>query len=141
MARRHLHPEVYFTIHQLLFGSTAVVIFKIQPCQQPPVRWKETKCVRVGINKKKLRDHPENEHPELALGWRLPQVERIRYDSATSKDAAGGMLRRIREANILIRTILATEASYTYVGTWWPPGHIIDCEPPFVHAMANFRRQ
>jgi predicted dehydrogenase len=36
------------------------------------------------------------------------------------------------------RTILVTNSSHPYVGAWWPPGHIIGYEHPFVHAVADF---
>ena len=37
------------------------------------------------------------------------------------------------------RTIIATEGGlHDYVGSWWPPGHIIGYEHSFVHAMVDF---
>jgi predicted dehydrogenase len=36
------------------------------------------------------------------------------------------------------RDILVTESSHPYVAAWWPPGHGIGYEHPFVNAMADF---
>jgi len=38
------------------------------------------------------------------------------------------------------RDILVTEGSHPYVGSWWPPGHIIGYEHTFVHTFADFVR-
>jgi predicted dehydrogenase len=36
------------------------------------------------------------------------------------------------------RTILVTNSTHPYVAAWWPPGHIIGYEHPFVHAVVDF---
>ena len=36
------------------------------------------------------------------------------------------------------RSILATESSHPYMSHWWPPGHIIGYEHPFIHAVSDF---
>jgi predicted dehydrogenase len=36
------------------------------------------------------------------------------------------------------RTIIATEPIHPYMSHWWPPGHIIGYEHPFVHGVADF---
>ena len=38
------------------------------------------------------------------------------------------------------RDILVTQGGgvHPYVGNWWPPGHIIGYEHPFVHTVADF---
>ncbi len=36
------------------------------------------------------------------------------------------------------KTISVTEAVHPYVGSWWPPGHIIGYEHTFVHAVKDF---
>lgn len=36
------------------------------------------------------------------------------------------------------RKIIATEAEHLYIKNWWPPGHIIGYEHPFVHAVIDF---
>jgi predicted dehydrogenase len=36
------------------------------------------------------------------------------------------------------RTVLATEASHPYGGTWWPPGHVLGWEHTFVHQLQRF---
>ena len=36
------------------------------------------------------------------------------------------------------KTILVTHSSHPYIKNWWPPGHIIGYEHPFIHAVADF---
>lgn len=36
------------------------------------------------------------------------------------------------------RDIIVTEGVHPYAGAWWPPGHIIGYEHPFVHTFADF---
>jgi predicted dehydrogenase len=36
------------------------------------------------------------------------------------------------------KTILVTESVHPYVGAWWPPGHMLGYEHPFVHAVHDF---
>ena len=36
------------------------------------------------------------------------------------------------------RTVLATEPTHPYGGTWWPPGHILGWEHAFVHQLHRF---
>lgn len=34
--------------------------------------------------------------------------------------------------------IMVTDASHPYISHWWPAGHVLGYEHPFVHAMADF---
>jgi predicted dehydrogenase len=36
------------------------------------------------------------------------------------------------------RTVLVTEADQTFMGHWWPPGHVIGWEHTFVHELHHF---
>jgi predicted dehydrogenase len=36
------------------------------------------------------------------------------------------------------RTVLVTEPTHPYGGTWWPPGHILGWEHAFVHQLHHF---
>ena len=36
------------------------------------------------------------------------------------------------------KTIIVTEGVHPYVGAWWPPGHSLGYEHPFVHAIHDF---
>ena len=36
------------------------------------------------------------------------------------------------------KTILATEGCHQYIANWWPPGHMIGYEHPFVHGVVDF---
>jgi predicted dehydrogenase len=55
-------------------------------------------------------------------------------------------LERLNELDVFLadgdangfRTVLATEASHPYGGTWWPPGHILGWEHTFVHQLQRF---
>ena len=38
------------------------------------------------------------------------------------------------------RTVLATDAAHPYVGSWWPPGHIIGYEHTFTHTVLDLLR-
>jgi len=68
---RHLHPGVYFRIHEFTFESKPMVLFLIDPCTHTPVRWKDHAFIRIGSYKKKLRDYPEKER---ALWARVSQT-------------------------------------------------------------------
>ncbi|MBI4536940.1 MAG: Gfo/Idh/MocA family oxidoreductase [candidate division NC10 bacterium] len=37
-------------------------------------------------------------------------------------------------------TVLVTERDHPYGGTWWPPGHILGWEHPFVHQLHHLAR-
>jgi predicted dehydrogenase len=63
--------------------------------------------------------------------------------------AAGSLalnMERLNELNLYLRddgangfrTVLATEPTHPYGGTWWPPGHILGWEHAFVHQLHRF---
>ncbi len=63
--------------------------------------------------------------------------------------AAGSLalnMERLNELDLYIRddgangfrTVLATEPTHPYGGTWWPPGHILGWEHAFVHQLHRF---
>lgn len=62
-----------------------------------------------------------------ALTWDMEDMNRLQYYSEADPAHARGF-----------RDILATERCHDYVKNWWPPGHIIGYEHPFVHAAADF---
>jgi predicted dehydrogenase len=55
-------------------------------------------------------------------------------------------MERLNELNLYLRddgangfrTVLATEPTHPYGGTWWPPGHILGWEHAFVHQLHRF---
>lgn len=57
-----------------------MALFRVQPAMHTPVRWKETAFIRVGSNKKKLKDFPEKER---AL-WL--QLSRLSFEAGTALD-------------------------------------------------------
>lgn len=54
-----LTPRIDFTILKFVYEGLPIVIFKIDPAQNIPVRFKGVEHIRVGSYKKKLADHPE----------------------------------------------------------------------------------
>lgn len=54
-----LSPPIDFYIFNFVYHDLPVVLFKIDPTLNTPVRFKETEFIRVGSYKKKLKDHPE----------------------------------------------------------------------------------
>lgn len=63
--------------------------------------------------------------------------------------AAGSLvlnMERLNELNLYLRddgangfrTVLVTEPTHPYGGTWWPPGHILGWEHSFVHQLHRF---
>jgi len=66
-----LRPAAEFQITELQFAGLPVVVFRILPARQSPIRFKECEFIRIGSYKKKLRDFPEKER---ALWARFSQV-------------------------------------------------------------------
>ena len=54
-----LNPRIDFKIHTVTVEGKHVVIFRIDPAGNIPVKFRGTAYVRVGSYKKKLDDHPE----------------------------------------------------------------------------------
>lgn len=54
-----LNPRIDFKIHTVTVEGKHVVIIKIDPAGDIPVKFRGTACIRVGSYKKKLDDHPE----------------------------------------------------------------------------------
>lgn len=57
----NLRPRIEFAIHELSYHGKPVVLFRVQPCRDTPVRWKDTEWIRSGSYKKKLKEFPEKE--------------------------------------------------------------------------------
>jgi len=62
-----------------------------------------------------------------ALTWDMQDMNRLQFFSQSDPEHLVGF-----------RDILVTEPVHPYVHAWWPPGHIIGYEHPFVHAAADF---
>lgn len=58
---RLLAPHTDFQILEFDYGGKAIVIFKIDPTHNIPIRFKGVEYIRVGSYKKKLKDYPEKE--------------------------------------------------------------------------------
>ena len=64
-----------------------------------------------------------------SLVFDLEHMNRLRFYSAADAEDNRGF-----------RDILVTEGAHPYVGSWWPPGHVIGYEHSFVHTVAEFVR-
>ncbi len=68
-----------------------------------------------------------------------------RFEINGSKGSIGFDLERLNELQVFLssdpeprqgfRTILVTQPSHPFVGSWWPPGHIIGYEHTFTHTI------
>jgi predicted dehydrogenase len=61
------------------------------------------------------------------LAFDLERMNELQYHSRVEPDYVQGF-----------RTILVTDPSHSYIGNWWPPGHMIGYEHSFVHAVVDF---
>lgn len=57
----HLEPKIDFKIFEFNLSDKPLVIFRIDPATNTPVKFKGEAFIRVGSYKKKLKDHPEKE--------------------------------------------------------------------------------
>ncbi|MBF0307766.1 MAG: ATP-binding protein [Alphaproteobacteria bacterium] len=60
-AARLLSPRIDFTIAEFNYDGKNIVLVRIQPALNTPVRFKGVPYVRVGSHKKKLSEYPEKE--------------------------------------------------------------------------------
>ncbi len=58
---RLLNPKVDFYIFEFSLENKKVVLLKIDPAQNVPVKFKGIDYIRIGSYKKKLKEHPEKE--------------------------------------------------------------------------------
>jgi ATP-dependent DNA helicase RecG len=54
-----LQPPIDFEMIESIYDDKPIVIFRIEPAHNTPVRFKGIEYIRVGSYKKKLGDHPE----------------------------------------------------------------------------------
>jgi predicted dehydrogenase len=62
-----------------------------------------------------------------SIVWDLERMNELQFFSNEDPANAQGF-----------RTIIATEPTHAYIGSWWPPGHIIGYEHEFVHGVVDF---
>ncbi|GAA4982338.1 Gfo/Idh/MocA family oxidoreductase [Kineococcus glutinatus] len=62
-----------------------------------------------------------------SLAFDFESMNELQFCDATLPDAEGGF-----------RRILATDPSHPYVANWWPPGHGLGYDHPFVHELQDF---
>lgn len=58
---RQLDPKIDFKIFQFKYKNYKISMFKIDPANTRPVKFKEVAYIRVGSYKKRLSDYPEKE--------------------------------------------------------------------------------
>jgi len=58
---RKLKPQVDFKIIEYVYNDMPVVIFKIDPAYNTPIKFENIAYIRVGTYKKKLSEYPEKE--------------------------------------------------------------------------------
>ena len=56
-----LEPKIDFKIFEFTLSNNPLVLFRIDPAINTPVKFKGEAFIRVGSYKKKLKDHPEKE--------------------------------------------------------------------------------
>ena len=64
---RLLTPRLDFRIYEFFSEDKPVVIFDVPAASYMPIRFKEEEYIRIGSNKKKLKDFPEKERALWAL--------------------------------------------------------------------------
>lgn len=62
-----------------------------------------------------------------SLAFDFEEMNRLRFYDAREPEERRGF-----------RDILVTEPQHPYVGSWWPPGHVLGYEHTFVHTIADF---
>jgi predicted dehydrogenase len=62
-----------------------------------------------------------------ALAFDLERLNELEFADATAPAAEQGL-----------RRIMVTEPEHPYMGSWWPPGHIIGWEHTFTHQIRDF---
>ncbi len=86
-----LLPRIDFKFHEKEISGKNFVLLEIPAARHTPVRFRENEFIRVGSNKKKLKDFPEK---ESAL-WNLFREYRFEQDIALSDIGVDEVLRLI----------------------------------------------
>lgn len=90
-----LNPRIDFEIYEFDYNGYSIVLFRIEPTYNIPVRFKGVAYIRVGSYKKKLADHPEKErkiwHTKPFVDWSSQICEH-----ATINDLAPEAIRKAR---------------------------------------------
>jgi len=83
---RLLDPKINFRFHALQIDTRAVVLLEIGSAFRHPVRFKHQEFIRVGSNKKKLKEYPEKERTLWRVFDRIPFEKGIAAEHVTSED-------------------------------------------------------
>lgn len=87
----HLSPRIDFKFHSGQIDGANVVLLEIPAARHTPIRFKENEFIRVGSNKKKLKDFPEKE----STLWNLFRENRFEHDIALTDVSVDEVLRLI----------------------------------------------
>jgi len=93
---RLLTPRIDFKIIEFNYEEHAVVIIKIDPAQNTPVKFKGIEYIRVGSYKKKLADHPEKARKIWSSSHMIDWSAQI-CEGATIKDMDPTAIARARQ--------------------------------------------
>jgi ATP-dependent DNA helicase RecG len=88
---RLLNPKINFRFHSFLANEKPVVMLEIGSAFRHPVQFKNTEFIRIGSNKKKLKDFPEKER-EL---WRVFDQTPFEREIAAAKVSSEEVLRSL----------------------------------------------
>lgn len=83
---RMVNPSLYFSFFNLKYREKDLVVLRIPKATHQPIKFQQTEFIRVGSNKKKLKDHPEKEKQLWKKFQNLPFEFETAYHSDNTQD-------------------------------------------------------
>lgn len=83
---RLLSPRIHFMFHSVEIDKTNIVILEIERAFDKPVRFKGTEYIRIGSNKKLLRDFPEKERELWRIFDKIPFEAMVAMEKISDAD-------------------------------------------------------
>lgn len=80
-ALQKLNPKINFRFYEFEYQNLPIVILEIDAAEHKPVRFDGTEFIRIGSNKKKLRDFPEKERELWRTFDKTPFEKQIAFKS------------------------------------------------------------
>ena len=80
-----LEPQVQFFFHNTMVENEDVVLLEIAAAYSTPVKFRDIEYIRIGSNKKKLKDFPDTERQLWAIFSRKTFEEAIAADNLPSE--------------------------------------------------------
>lgn len=84
---RMLDPRIDFIIQELTYQDKPLVLFEIPRATTQPVRFGGEEFIRIGSNKRKLREFPEKERSLWQVFQRTPFEQLIARENVSGDDA------------------------------------------------------